>query len=1141
MNSLYQVQTIEERFDPSNYKLQLLSALTVFPTLVEKHSRDIVPLFLSLSPPDSSTTLPRHELKVWLELFAKFVNPKALRSTESMHTLYVNLLSHPDRPLQRLALTCLLTYKSPRILPYQGTFHTLLDDTRWRDELAQFDLEEIEEADRAEVTGVLIRLLFGVMLEKKGRSKGGDRRAAVLSTLGGCRPEELRLLVQLMLRPIDSDRGVDMTIDGEYAVKQLRSDVTDKQLVGFLTLLGDVLKNLGTKLVETWPVLLATLLDIVNSAQRRIRSDGPEKEDGSAEDVPTDEVDEVEVDESTSPSRSIRTVRQLGLKRFADFFRCPINYDFSPYMKDAFRSFISPRLSLLDSESTQAPSALLELFAVWSTRADTAVFLTNYDDRVLPKTYSCLIAPNVKPAVVTKVMDIVDNLLTLSSTEESILNSVFKLHVSLLLTNLSTWVERSKDATSLTDTLGRRQISILSQIATYLTDSAQASMLLSLFIPLLRKPTKLLPEKIKVDLVNITSNLIPLVADLGDSSSTLYVKTYSALSTLLQSLRSRQGRIATALAFKSFSSVHDGLSQIVELLDGLNAYSTKRIEEPDFDRRLEAFNVLNETLHLKMSCAEWLPIIYNMLYFIQDPEELTIRSNAALAMKRFVDRVASEDSEFEASFLKVLYPGLRNGLRSKNELVRSEILGVVSYAVGKCEKISFLQEMRPLLAAGDDEANFFNNIHHVQIHRRTRAIRRLVEQCDEGNIRSTLVAEIFIPLVENFIQGAGTTDHHLVNEAITALGKMCRQLTWGPYYALVQRYLRLTRSSDALGRAYTRTIVAILDNFHFKMDTVVSSTDEVPNEADDEDGGEPVVADESAQLKIQSHIADAVNTRLLPSLLHHLERRDDAEEALRIPIAVGIAQVALYLPQESKDMQISRLMTVLSQILRSKSQETRDLTRETFCRIAITVGPSQLPTMFRELRAALTRGPQLHVLAFVIHSILVHVTTEEHASTFHTLDDCVGDVSHTAAEVIFGESGKDVVSEGFKTKMREVRGSASRGLDTFAILAKFITPHKVSNLLLPVRNIFHETETLRVMQQAEDLLRRIAGGLNANGHLVPKELLVLCHTLVSQNSRFLKEAPAPPKKSKKRKDDAIVHLKRKHAPDSDHYANNSFR
>ena len=77
------------------------------------------------------------------------------------------------------------------------------------------------------------------------------------------------------------------------------------------------------------------------------------------------------------------------------------------------------------------------------------------------------------------------------------------------------------------------------------------------------------------------------------------------------------------------------------------------------------------------------------------------------------------------------------------------------------------------------------------------------------------------------------------------------------------------------------------------------------------------------------------------------------------------------------------------------------------------------------------------------------------------------------------------------------------------------------------------------MQQVEDVLHRIAGGLNANQYLVPKELLVLCHTLISQNARFLTQVPK--RSNGKGKRDAIVELKRNMVEQSDHYANNSFR
>lgn len=1127
-----------DRFDHISYESQLLSALGECSALAEKHSRDLVPHFLSLAGPDAPSKYPRQKMTAWLTLFSKFSNPKALRSADAMHALYISFLSHPDRALQRIALACLLTFKSPHLAPHGDMLRGLLDDTRWRDELTQLSMVDIEAQDRAELVDVIIRMLFGMMLEKRGRTRGADRRAAVLTTLAGCTDEELHLLVDLMITPVRTT--LDRRASSHYQVHDMADDVPQKNQLGFLTLLGDVMKNLGSRVVSRWPDLLMTLLDIVANAHTHLELQKSVVESTEAEEH--DEINDDDTDGVEEPQGSIaiyRSLRQLGLKRFSDFFRSPIVYDFSPYLPESFRAFISPRIGALDIENTQAPSALLELFHAWSLRREYLTYLVSYDDRILPKSYDCLIATNVKPAVVSRVFDIVENLLGFAAGDDDTRESILKPHVSSLLTNLSTLVERSKSVSAITDPLGRRQINILSEIALYLTDSNQASILLGLFSPLLRKPTKVVPEKLKADLIKIVCSLIPLISDLHDTNSAIYTKTFTLLAQLFQSLRSRPGRLALVSTFQCLANISIPLKPLANLLEALNAYSVKRLDEPDFDRRFAAFTELNETVHSSLSSQEWLPVLYNMLNFIQDPDELSVRSNAAFTLRRFIEILSTKkDHDFETVFVKVLYPGIKNGLRSKNEMVRAELLQVLACAVATCDSISTLQEMHVLLAGGDEEANFFNNIHHVQVHRRTRAIRRLAEFSDDGKLRSTTLAEIFIPLVGNFIIHSRSMDHHLVNEAITATGRMARHLAWGAYYGLIQQYLRLSREKDVSERIYIRTLVSLLDNFHFPMDEVV-----MPQEVDTEDPDadiEPLTAT-PAKLSETSRIRDAVNLRLIPNLLQHLERRDEIEDSLRIPISIGIVQVAKHLPETQREAQISRLLTVLSQVLRSKSQDTRDLTRDTLCRIAVLLGPSYLPIMLREMRAALLRGPQLHVLAYVTHALLVHITAEEHAAVFCDLDNCVNDVAHVSAEVIFGQSGKDVQSEEFKTKMREVRTATAKGMDSFSIIAKYITPVKISSLLAPIRSIFQETESLKVMQQAEDVLRRISSGLNSNAHLIPSELLAMCHTLISQNARFLEQAPVPRSRSGKTKEHAIVQMKRKVDFDDNHYANNSFR
>ena len=1103
-------------------------------SLAEKRNRDLIPLFLSLAGSDVPTKMPRAKLRAWLSLFSKFSNPKSLHATETLRSIYVSLLSHPDRPMQKLSLSCLLTYKSPCLSLHTERLDGLLDDTRWREELVSLDLNEIENAHRSEFVDVFIRLLFGLMLEKGKRNRGADRRAAILAALAGCTDQELGLLVDLMLGPFHSDRAA-RNEDEDFELRVLPEEVTEKQQLGYLTLLGDVLKNLGSRLAAFWPALLGTTLDIIGRSQARIASAVQVEDEEDNEDEDLDNV-------APSSPRLTRSLRQLGLKRFADFFRCPVPFDFTRIMCAAFSSFITPRLPLLDQENTQAPSALLELFNSWTLQPETVLYFTQFDDQVLPSIYRCLVATNVKPSVISKIFDIVERILAFATDDVVVFDTVLKPHSSLLLSSIALLLERNKSVASVSTPLGQRQIGILSGIAQYSTDEKQASTLVTLFSPLLRKPPKLVAEKVKVDLLRIYTNLLPLIPQVADPTTALYANVYNTFSQAFQNLRGRPARSALLSAFQCLAQINSSLLPLSDILKSLNAYSNKRMDEPDFETRLSTFASLNETLYSSLSPEDWLPILYNMLHSIQDPVELAVRNSASFTLRRFVERVRDDSGRYEATFSRVFLPGLKRGLRSRNEANRAEVLGVIAYAVKECDHVRSLQDMRVLLAGGDEEANFFNNIYHIQIHRRSRALHRLADYCDQGHFSNNTLTGILVPLVATFI--TPSLDHHVVNEAISAIGRLAKRLAWSPYYSLVQQYLKAATEKDQNERLSVRSLVAVLDGFHFPMEEPAPEPEREGDDefSEDEDTDEPVVG--SALLNADAaklgRIVDAVQLRLLPRLLQYLEKYDaTTEDSTRILVTSGIVKLALHLPHAAREAEISKLLTVLGHILRSHSQETRDLTRDALKRIAVTLGPTYLPTIFRELRGALLRGPQLHVLAYVTHALLVEVTTGDGKDSFQNLDETVNDVAHISAEVIFGESGKDVQSENFKTKMREVRASSGKGLDSFAIMAKHISPARISGLLAPLRAIMQETASAKVMHQVEDVLKRIASGLNTSSLLTPRDILTLCHTLIGQNARFLKEIPVQRKKHHKA--DVIVQISRQENATSGHFPNNSFR
>ncbi|KAG8729135.1 U3 snoRNP protein, partial [Ceratobasidium sp. 423] len=555
--------TPQDRLDLANYESQLLLALGGMASLMDRHTRVLVPLFFDYASPTAPSRPPRAKTMSWLTLLSKLNNPKAAFRSQELHELYTTLLSHPDRPLQSLALTCLLTFKESHVLAVEQSLRLFLDATKWRDEMTGFSFDSLDGELRARAVEVTIRLLYGTMLEKNRR----DKKSAVLTLLSGCSPQELGTLVGLMLAPFED------CLDGE--LENAQTAAGGKQRTGFLTFLADVLKNLGPKLLDYWPQLIRTTMVLLRDAQAHCKSSvAPVEEEVDESEEPTDE----------HTLRQARSIRQIGLKRFIDFFRSAAaeSFDFSSYLSVAFQWFVSPRVPLLARENTQAPSGILDLFYTWSMEPRTTPYLVEYDSEVLPQVFNCLTAVNVKPVVVSRVFDIVEALLDHSEVDEDIKSRAVDPHTSHLLVQLSAMVERSSALMSTTD-LVQRQLRILCQVAPYISDESQATRLLLLLSPMLRRPAKMVSEKVKVDLLGIVKNTFPFVHALKDPSSETYRTTYELISSMFQSLRTRPGRVALVEVFAQLANFNEALVPIAHIVTELNAYSVKRMDEPDFN------------------------------------------------------------------------------------------------------------------------------------------------------------------------------------------------------------------------------------------------------------------------------------------------------------------------------------------------------------------------------------------------------------------------------------------------------------------------------------------------------------------------------------------------------------------------------
>ena len=1087
----------------------------------------------------------------FLEVFSKFVNPKAFYRSDEVHELYLDILARGEPKLQGLAVKCLITYKSPSLTPYAESLLTLLDESRFRDGLVNFNLgaesEDIDPQHREEIVPVTIRLLYGILISKRGRSTSsslGARKQAILTAFSSCRSEELGTLVDLMLDPFEKSQ----TVEGSPV------SVPGRQQLGFLTLLHDVIRYLGPQTVAYWPRLLRSSIALIDNAQTQLgKSDLIIEDDDAAADQDVEDLGEN--DKGNAPLRSIRST---GIKRVVQFIRAPTNFDFRPFLPSVFKAIISPRLDKLEKENTQAPSGTLDLIAALAASPTLALSLVELDDRTLVKTFACLTAVKVKPAVISRVFDVIEHLLADSTDdgERPLTTRVLLPNMRALLDNIIRLVPILAQQSD--DELLRRLLGILSRSAGIVTDNQQAQQLASLLGPMLKLPGKKLPERNKTNVLVTLQQLYTVAPDFADSSSTFFSQNYNLISNLFQTLWMPATRKALVQVHQTFATVDSSLSNVVKLSADINAYSERRKEEPNFDKRLNAFARINDTplADLPQTPREWLPLLRNGLFYLAEQEELSIRTNASNVIQRFISLVADNTEGPMVDMLQqVIMPGLRKTLQHKSELVRNEALLVLSHAIKTCSGVPVLVEMVPLLGTEDDEVNFFTNVSHIQVHRRSRALRRLREVVAESNIREQTISTILLPVLEHMISGStDVTDHHLVNEAIISTGSMTGQLVWSRYSATIMRFLRLGTVKSAQQKFYIRTVSAILDNFHFDLKARVADLPDEVMEADVDDEGvtgqanlemegveealttapKPPVNGQSTTL-----ITDAIINRLLPALSKFAESKDETEDNIRVPISLGIVKLAHALPGDHATHEIVRIVTSVSNVLKSKDQDTRDIARETICKIALFLGPDWLVRVLKELRTALQRGPQKHVLAVTTHHILVQASADPE-NRFSDLDDAVEDAVQISAEVIWGESGKDVVAEGFKSKMREVRGANSRGLDTMQLIARLVSPSKLSVMLTPVREIMHASQAIKTMLQVDEALRRISLGLNANDRLGAEDVLSLCYSLISGNSSYIQ----PKKKATKASqaaDSFRVQMKRNNREQEDFYPLNAYK
>ena len=1004
-------------------------------------------------------------------------------------------------------------------MAYRDALHNLLDDKKFREELTSLvDVDAhdspVQEGHRNDLMEVVVRILYGNALVRQGNE---GKRTAILSALVNLRPEERKLFIDLALLPFQSTRGAVKNDNGKYALDEgmLLHPIDERKMIGFVTMVQNLVKALGVGIESYMDDLFEPL--VVCLWKSKVATSDERSED-----------DELEFQLDGSSTKAARTIRKMGMKAFILLVNTCPSVDWEGYVSLVFREFVAARLDTLGDENIQSPSTRLQFFETLSQHQSTVLLLYQEDANIIPAILRCIENSSASLSVFDTALNVFANVYTYSDESElgpALKERLILPHLTNLLEHITTILTTDQFQTVVN---AKHTLDLITDVlrfsAPFVETPTHAEHLIGPLLSLLGKPARLVSEKIKGAMLESVLNLLPLCGDFRPDAPTFDPRLL-ALSKLFGSLSNRFARVLLCQAIDIFADTDSTLGEVGGLVMDLNSYDARRLDTPDFDRRLAAFGKLNEELYSTLTARAWTPVVYNLLYFVQDPEEMSLRTGASFGLQRFFTAVKSNN--LSPGFIELLsvavFPAVKKGLKHPSEFVRKEFAGVLDNLVKNCSDWSPISDLKALLFEGDEEANFFNNIYHIQQHRQLRAITRLSKAAADGLLKPANVEQIFIPMLEKFSLDSTSGAHNVAAEATRCIGVLGGALGWKSYRQLVKRYIGMMKTGDEKERAVVRTLCAVVEN--------VGKVAAARKQRIQENGGSASLdVDDDNGSSEDDFLVRTVVDEFYPPMLKYLHRHEDSTIALRVPVAIALVKVLQTLPEKFLINKLPSVLTDVCHILKSRSQEARDTCRKTLNDIIAILGPSFFSFVLRELKAALARGYQLHVLGYTVHSLLTHLPAK-----YGDLDGCVKDIVDVLVGDVFGVTGSEKDSEGYTTSMKEIK--ATKSYDSFEILASITSIASLRDFFAPLKTFMYEMGSVKDGRKMNEVLRRIQLGILRSSGSDASSTLEFC--LAIFNNVQSEVANAENRKEDVTPNQFIVDLKVRRKYEVNHFKSNS--
>ncbi|KAH7027311.1 down-regulated in metastasis [Microdochium trichocladiopsis] len=1088
--------------NPENARSQALRVLAASPALAEKRSRRLVPFFLAWNHDNSQQDISDEEehldemsteswslfdKKALIKVFAQFTNPKVLFQSQQVYDALLRLLGNGDLEVQKSSLKAILAWKQEGVKPYQENLEYLLDDARFKNELTvlfQGD-HQIKPEHRQEMMPVLLRLLYGRTISKKGVASGrGGQHATRLAVLRQLNVQDIGGFLDIALGDL---QGVHVVEDSHVREAAFTHDILPiRKQAGFLRMVEAIIDELGESVQLYTEKMLHPVLYCLVQACRNLRDNG-DNEDDDAQGL-----------ENVSLHR---TVRLSALKCLIALLRKAPSFEWNPFKEIIVREAISPRVEKLPVENTQGVSAVMQLIWTLSALPRTALFLA-IDDQIVRQLTNCLLVEKSKDEVKVFALSVIRNLIKLSQQpavesefNELIEEELLQPNLDLILSNI-TFVLKAKGEIG-KDLLTACVESVV-ELSPLLRQYGQAAELIDVAVFLLSEPARRVNPKVKGSILSILESMLQ-IEDVK-ANDELYSKVYSAVATLFGYFKDRTNRQALCRVLAILAKDSEIDQEVSALSSRLNAFKENRMDEPDFETRLSAFNAITKARDVQFTVREWAPLMHNMLFYIRRDEEYGVLSaNAADCICRFIEITAGLETPARDEYLTMLgdvvLPAMHSNAKDESDTVRRETVKVVGVMVATLPDWAPVSDMIGLSPEPDEkesDPSFFSNILKPATARQMRALQFLIQVNHRQELSSRNLAHFFLPLLEHFIFGKeeGSDDQGVGAQAGTTIAEIAISLDWPQYRATLRRYISYIQSKPEM----QKQLVRLLGKF---VDTLAVAHAEKNQDAMDVDcSGDAGPAKKrklARTMPSAEKFSEDLLVNILPPLMDYIHEKDETTVSSRVPVGIIIVKILKLLPEEALNQKLPGVLTDICHILRSKAEESRAMARDTLAKMSSLLGPSCFGFVLDELRGALTKGYQLHVLSYTMHTILVHVIPQFQPGD---LDYCLDTIVAVIMDDIFGVTGQEKDAEEYTSKMKEVKSSKSQ--DSMELIAKTASVSHLVKLVQPLQSLLMEKLDLRMVRKIDDLLSRIATGLMGNAAAESRDTLVFCYEVIQK-------------------------------------------